>query len=293
MLVLAHPPSSCAAPAAAACLSGVPLPAGADEAVAATVARMYALAAEAAPDLRALAPGLVRGLSPERAVERLFSFVAARVRYRSDDAVLAAWGLPGGRELLMHPLVTLEHGAADCANQSVLLLALLIASGLPVSATLRTAATAPAYPTAWNHVYLRASIAGSPVLALDPAYGPYVGWEVEPGATMRDGSRVGLANRKKDWAMNLGNVWTDTITQTVIPSALEIAKRRYGNPPQGTYRAQAGPDGSQLVESFGGLAFPNNLTTGGGNTLLLVGGLLVGGVLLASLLRSAGGRGRR
>lgn len=242
-------------------------------ATAQTVMAMSALAskdAKSAAIRAAAAEAVGSATSPDEILQRVFTWVKSRVRFRSDQRTALLSGLPhaADTELLIRPvdLISMDNPAGDCDDFAMLTLALLHAVGIPAEiVTINADPTTPNY----THVFVAARI-GDRSVAMDTSHGSAPGWQAR------------AVGKSRTWRIvhssGMGAVapWVQEILKTGASGGMDILQKRYGQAPAGVYE-QVGPDGSRVYyrqnENASALQFPGAAVNLGdsSSTLMLLG----------------------
>lgn len=209
----------------------------------------------------------------------VWKWIRAHVVFQLDSTTAApVTSTPDQAELLIRPidLLTMPQPAGDCDDQSMLCAAMLRALG--IDSAYKTVAADPSAPDLYSHVYV---VADTPegTIALDCSHGPHSGWEVQP---------VGKTRTWRMEAMHqLGSIDWGALLQTGVQAGADIAKARFGQPPEGTFIQQGSNVIYRQPAGSSPLAYPGvGLNVGGsgtGTSLLLIVGAVV---LLFALTRS-------
>ncbi len=144
-----------------------------------SAARIYA----AHPQVRGATAQALAHLPPNASTEErakgLFWFVKRKIRFTSDQGLLAnAFGLDHlDKELLISPdtLLSMRTPMGDCDDYSLLLASMLLSAGLPASYV--TVAANGKEPHVYSHVYTKTYVPGRGDYCLDASHGPFPGWE--------------------------------------------------------------------------------------------------------------------
>jgi hypothetical protein len=123
-------------------------------------------------------------------VTALYEWVRDSLDFRKD---------PRGFELLTHPVVTLQMGAGDCDDRTVMLGALLRSVGFPTR--FNVSSNLPGLRPSFRHVFLQTQIPGGRWITLDPTTYLRAG-EVYPGTTRV--ARPASGGRFVEMAQGLG-----------------------------------------------------------------------------------------
>lgn len=300
----------------------------ADTAVAQTIALMVRHIREGANDpiVQSAAGWALNGLSPDASdharASAIWRWVNSNVRFQHDE--LSVLALPADRrgqlqDLLITParLLTMPNPTGDCDDFSMLVDAMLMASGIPCE--LCTVAADESRPGVYTHVYSVALVGvDRQRFALDASHGDFAGWETSRafrkafwpvgGESMRT-TLSGIERMKlrvprdapasaidrQVLGRGMGFDWgafTKILETGIDKIAAPVIGARYGAPPPGTY-TQRNADGSlvQYRLGEGGSGFPAFQTLPAGSIGWGTIALLGGGIALAFAL--SGNRGRR
>lgn len=116
-------------------------------------------------------------------LQAVFAWMKQHVQFCEDAEIIYPWWVKGWREafdkeVLISPerLITMHQPRGDCDDFAMLGMVLLRLVG--IESFFVTIKGNPDYPDEWSHVYLAAwcDSAGG-LVAFDPSYGQYVGWE--------------------------------------------------------------------------------------------------------------------
>lgn len=260
-----------------------------DEAVAQTIEVMgrYAVEDSRDPAIGALAAQL-RGATDRQTIANIWNWIRARLQFVDDSVIGERAGLGSIHELLIRPadIVHMQPAQGDCDDFSMLGAALLTACNIP--AQFVTVAAAPEAPNEYTHVYLLAD--GTP---FDSSHGQWIGWEVPNtfnkrqewglnGVPMeRVHRRMGLSGLGADFHVE-GTAPAPQWWEGLLGAGIDIAKARYGVPPENTVIQTAGGTVQRLsypgvgvnVTSSGFPSFPSWIWIAG---LALVALLFLGG----------------
>jgi transglutaminase-like putative cysteine protease len=111
-----------------------------------------------------------------RQCQAVFSFIKGRVRFMTDEAILARYfNLGPDFELLIKPELLLAFGRGDCDCHAMLTCAMLRCAG--VDCRLVTIAADRDQPARYSHVYAAAVLESGELLAMDTSHGVRAGWE--------------------------------------------------------------------------------------------------------------------
>lgn len=207
----------------------------------------------------------------------VWQWIRDHVRFQLDSVTAAPVSeTPDLAELLIRPvdILTMPQMLGDCDDQSMLCASMLRALG--IDSSFKTVAADKAAPDRYSHVYV---VAHTPEgdLSLDCSHGPHPGWEVTPEGKTRIW-RIEAMHQ-------LGAIDWGSIIKTGVEAGSEIAKARFGQPPEGTYIQQGSNVIYRQPADSSALAFPGvGVNVGGtevGSSLILI----IGAVLLLFALK--------
>ncbi len=262
--------------------------------------------------------GVPMGAGDRVKATAIWSWVKRSVRFIHDEE--SALALPAGRghlqDLLITParLLTMPAPAGDCDDYSMLVCAMLLASG--IGCELCTVAADEYRPDRYTHVYAVALLApDGQRFPLDASHGDFAGWETSRafrkaywpiGGETMNRSLSGLERMRlrlpKDapasaidrqvLGRGMGFDWsafTRVLESGIEKIAAPVINSRYGAPPPGTY-TQTTSDGSRVQYRLGegGAGFPAFQTLPPGGIGLGTIALMGGAVLLVVSLMNKG-----